>query len=157
MRPARNAPRAFLSYASQDREAVRVLAERLKARGVWVWRDEQDLRAGDRWSQVLLDVINRKVEYVILVQTPSMTTAIRGVFHREIEAAAREAEMGEFEGEKLRFVIPVKIGDCALLSSLKGFHVIDVSTADGVDALAQSILEDWNRRAALRSRAQVVA
>jgi TIR domain/SIR2-like domain len=158
VRPAPNAPRAFLSYASQDREAVRALAERLEARGVWVWRDEQDLRAGDRWSQVLLDVINRKVEYVIVVQTPSMTTAIRGVFHREIQAAlAREAEMGEFEGEKLRFVIPVKIGDCALLSSLKGFHVIDVSTAAGVDSLVQSILEDSKRRAALGSRAKGVA
>ena len=69
----------------------------------------------------------------------------------------REAEMGEFEGEKLRFIIPVKIGDCALLSSLKAFHVIDVSTADGLDSLVKSILEDSNRRAALRSRAQGVA
>jgi hypothetical protein len=44
-----------------------------------------------------------------------------------------------------------------LLSSLKGFHVIDVSTADGVDSLVKSILEDSNRRVALRSRAQGVA
>ena len=65
--------------------------------------------------------------------------------------------MGEFEGEKLRFVIPVKIGDCALLSSLRGFHVIDVSTDDGVDSLVKSILEDWNRRTALGLRAQGVA
>ena len=158
VQPTPNAPRAFVSYASGDREAIRALAEKLEARGVWVWRDEQDLRAGDKWNRVLLDVINRRVDYVIVVQTPGMTTAIRGVFHREIEAAlVREAEMGEFEGEKLRFVIPVKIGDCALLSSLNGFHVIDVSTADGVDSLVKSILEDSNRRAALRSRAQGVA
>ena len=64
-----------------------------------------------------------------------------------------EVEMGEFEGQKLRFVIPVKFGDCALLSSLKKLHVIDVGTADGVDSLVTSILEDSNRRAALRSRA----
>ena len=99
-----NAPKAFISYASEDREAVRALAEKLEARGVRVWRDEQDLRAGDKWSQVLLGVINRKVDYVVVVQTPGMTTAIRGVFHREIEAALlREAEMGEFEGEKTPF------------------------------------------------------
>jgi hypothetical protein len=86
-----------------------------------------------------------------------MTTAIRGVFHREIAAAlVRETEMGEFEGEKLRFIIPVKINDGVLLS-LKGFHVIDVNTADGVDSLVKSILEDWHRRAALRSRTQPVA
>ena len=72
-----NAPKAFISYASEDREAVRALAEKLEARGVSVWRDEQDLRAGDKWSQVLLGVINRKVDYVVVVQTPGMTTAIR--------------------------------------------------------------------------------
>jgi hypothetical protein len=87
------------------------------------------------------------------VQTPAMTTAIRGVFHREIDAAIeRHAEMGEFEGQKLRFLVPVRMGDCALLSSLKNLHVIDVSEADGVDSLIKSILEDWERRAAFQPR-----
>jgi hypothetical protein len=116
------------------------------------------LRAGDNWNEVLLDVINRKVDYVVVVQTPAMTTAIRGVFRREIDSALlRDAEMGEFEGQKLRFLIPVKIGDCALLASLKAFHAIDVRETEGVDLLVKSILEDWERRATLRPRTRGVA
>jgi hypothetical protein len=145
-------PNAFLSYASEDRQAVKALAEDLKARSVRVWRDEDDLRAGDNWDRKLLDVINTQVNYVIVVQTRAMTTATKGVFHREIAAALKvQEEMGEFEGQKLRFVVPVKIGECALLSSLKALHVIDVSTADGVDSLVKSIREDWERRAAQRA------
>ena len=72
--PSPNAPRAFVSYASEDREAVEVLAEELEARGIRVWQDKQNLRAGDDWNRVLLDVIARRVDYVIVVQTPAMTT-----------------------------------------------------------------------------------
>jgi hypothetical protein len=122
-------------------------------RGIRVWQDKQDLRAGDDWNRVLLEVIAKRVDYVIVVQTPAMTTAMRGVFHREIDAALqRQAEMGEFEGQKLRFLVPVKIGACAPLSSLERLHVIDVSEPDGVDSLVKSILEDWDRRAAFKSR-----
>jgi hypothetical protein len=149
-------PRAFLSYASEDREAVDALAEKLVVRGIRVWQDKQDLRAGDDWNQVLLDVIARRVDYVVAVQTAAMTMVTKGVFHREIEAAMlQQSEMGEFDGQKLRFLIPVRIGDCPLLSSLKVFHVIDVSDTDGVNLLATSILEDWGRRSALRSRGRV--
>jgi hypothetical protein len=151
-------PKAFLSYASENRETVKALAEELKTRGIRVWRDEDDLRAGDNWDRKLLDVISRQVDYVVVVQTPAMTTATKGVFHREIAAALKvEEEMGEFEGEKLSFVIPVKIGDCARLSSLKALHEIDVSTADGVNKLVDAIRDDWRKRAALRPRAQGVA
>jgi hypothetical protein len=70
------------------------------------------------------------------------------VFHREIAAPQqRQAGMGEIDGVQLRFLIPVKIGDPPLLSSLSHAHVIDVGRPDGVDALAQSIQEDWQRRA----------
>jgi nucleotide-binding universal stress UspA family protein len=153
-----NAPKAFISYASEDREAVKALAEKLEAHGVRIWRDQQDLRAGDKWNEVLLDVIKKKVNYVIVVQTSAMTTAISGVFHREIEAArSRDAEMGESDGQKLRFLLPVKIGDCARLSSLKDFHMIDVAEAEGVDLLVKSILEDWDKRAVLGTRTQGIA
>ena len=153
-----NTPKVFLSYASEDREAIEELAGKLETRGINVWQDKQDLRAGDNWNQVLLDVIARRVDYVVVVQTSTMTLATRGVFHREIEAAlVQQAEMGEFEGQKLRFLIPVRIGDCPLLSSLKAFHVINVDHADGVDSLVTSVLEDWSRRSSLKSRAPGVA
>jgi hypothetical protein len=153
--PSSSAPRAFVSYASEDRTAVEALAQEIETQGIRVWQDKQDLRAGDDWNRVLLDVIARRVDYVIVVQTPAMTTRIEGVFHREIEAALqRQGEMGEFEGQKLRFLIPVKLGACSLLSSLQASHVIDVSESNGVRLLVKSILEDWERRVALKASSQ---
>ncbi|MBI5771559.1 MAG: toll/interleukin-1 receptor domain-containing protein, partial [Verrucomicrobia bacterium] len=45
-------PRAvFLSYASQDGEAVRRIAEALRGAGVEVWFDLDELRGGDEWDR----------------------------------------------------------------------------------------------------------
>ena len=151
--PGANAPKAFVSYASEDRPAVEALAEALESRGIRIWQDKQDLRAGDDWDRVLLDVIAKRVDYVIVVQTPMMVSRTEGVFYREITAAARrQGEMGEFEGQRLRFLIAVTLGDCKPLATLSAGHVIDVGPEEGVAALAASILEDWDRRKALLAR-----
>jgi hypothetical protein len=141
------APCAFLSYASEDRAEVDRLREKLEESGVRVWQDKQNLRAGDRWNDVLLSVIRSKVDYAIVVQTSAMTTAVSGVFHREIKAALdKDADMGDFDGQRLRFLIPVTVGSCEPLRALADYHMIDVSESDGVQSLAQSILEDWAKR-----------
>jgi TIR domain/SIR2-like domain len=153
-RPAVGAatPKVFVSYASEDQSAVDALVGTLQGRGVQVWQDKQDLRAGANWSNVLFDVIRNRVDYTVVVQTPAMTSRVEGIFHREIDAALeRQAGMGELDGIGLRFLIPVKIGNCPLLSTLKYAHVIDVSEPQGVDALVQSIQEDWRRRTILTS------
>jgi len=145
--PGPSAPCAFLSYASEDRAAVDLLRGKLETNGVRVWQDKQNLRAGDRWNDVLLSVVKTKVDYLIVVQTPAMTTAVSGVFHREIKAAREtDADMGEFEDQRLRFLIPVTIGPCEPLRSLTDFHMIDVGESDGVNLLVQSIMEDWEKR-----------
>jgi TIR domain/SIR2-like domain len=147
-----DAPTIFLSYASEDREWVDQLADALQMRGFAFWKDRQNLRVGDRWSRVLEDVISSKVDYVVVVQTEQMALRINGVFHSEIEVALRkQSEMGEFEGQRLRFLLPVKIGECPTLSSLASFHVVTLSGPADVGALASSIEEDWKRRGRLKT------
>jgi len=149
--PVSRGPKAFVSYASEDRAAVEELAAQLEARGIDVWQDTQDLRAGDNWDNTLKDVIRRRVDYMIVVQTPAMTSRVEGVFHREIETALqRQNDMGEVDGQRLRFLIPVRIGPCNVLSALRNAHVIDVGAPAGIDALVASIDEDWQRRLALK-------
>lgn len=40
----------FLSYASQDADAARRIAQALRAEGVEVWFDENALAGGDAWD-----------------------------------------------------------------------------------------------------------
>lgn len=150
--PPAHAPKAFLSYASEDRELVENLAQELQSRGIRVWQDKQDLRAGDNWNDVLMGVIGNVVDYVVVVQTPAMVGRVEGVFHREIQVAQlRQSGMGEADGQRFRFLIPVKVGEIPLLSSLSHAHVIDVGDTAGVQALVQSIEEDWQRRTARKA------
>jgi len=41
----------FLSYASQDAEAAKRIAETLRASGIEVWFDQSDLGGGDAWDR----------------------------------------------------------------------------------------------------------
>jgi hypothetical protein len=158
LQPSDNAPLAFISYASENRDRVEELMAKLQARGINVWQDRQDLRAGDDWNQKLIRVIQKMVDYVIVLQTEEMLSRTEGVFHREIkEAQVRQSGMSEYRGEKLRFLIPVRCGDCGILSDLENRHVIDLDAPGGEEALADSILEDWRNRAALTGRSQAVA
>jgi hypothetical protein len=149
------APLAFISYASENLDRVERLMAALQARGINVWQDRQNLRAGDDWNQKLTRVIQKMVDYVIVLQTEEMLSRTEGVFHREIkEAEVRQSGMSEYEGEKLRFLIPVRCGNCGILSDLESRHVIDVDASGGEEALADSILEDWRNRTALTDRSK---
>jgi TolB-like protein/Tfp pilus assembly protein PilF len=54
LKPARTETGAvFVSYASQDAEAARKICEALRAAGVEVWFDQNDLRGGDLWDQTI--------------------------------------------------------------------------------------------------------
>jgi hypothetical protein len=46
-------PAVFLSYAREDAAATRRLAETLRAGGVEVWFDENELRGGDVWDRAI--------------------------------------------------------------------------------------------------------
>jgi len=141
------APIAFVSYASEDREQVEALAEQLEARGINVWQDKQDLRAGQKWSKVLRSVLEDQVHYVIVVQTAAMLKREEGVFYKEIEIAReRQSTMRE----DMTFLIPVTVARCPILPTLGEYHVIDITETAGIDQLAKAIQEDWQKRAARR-------
>lgn len=151
-------PLAFISYASENRDRVEELMVKLQARGIDVWQDRQDLRAGQDWNRNLTRVIRKVVDYVIVMQTAEMLSQTEGVFHEEIsQALQRQGRMAEYQGDKLRFVIPVRCGRCGMLSDLGHLHVIDIDAPGGEDALADSILEDWRRRALLTAGSKAVA
>jgi hypothetical protein len=141
--PASGAPCVFLSYASEDRPVVDHLAERLEFRGLAVWQDHKRLRAGDNWERALMYVLNKQVDYVVVVQTPAMTGRVEGVFYTEI-AEALKRQKGMRAGA--RFVFPVQHGIGTVLPELNELHSISVDTEEGVEALALSINEDWQRR-----------
>jgi TolB-like protein/lipopolysaccharide biosynthesis regulator YciM len=78
----------FLSYASQDTEAVERISEALRASGVEVWLDKSELRGGDAWDAQIKKQIHDCTLFmpVISVHTNART---EGYFRREWNLATR--------------------------------------------------------------------
>jgi tetratricopeptide (TPR) repeat protein len=96
----------FLSYASQDAEAARRIAEALRGAGVEVWFDvEGGLEHGDEWDAKIRRQIK---ECVLFIAVISANTQAReeGYFRIEWELAAERA-MGFASG--VAFILPVVI------------------------------------------------
>ena len=138
-----DAPKVFLSYASEDQEVVDKLAEKLNCSSIAVWQDKKNLRIGDNWERALKHVIDKQVNYVIVVQTSNMTQRTEGYFYQEIEEALQRKKRFK---KDIHFLLPVQIGDVKVLPILEPLHSQRVDTDDGFNALVQSIREDWEQR-----------
>jgi TolB-like protein/Tfp pilus assembly protein PilF len=72
----------FLSYAREDAEQTRRIADALRAFGIEVWFDQNELRGGDSWDQKIRRQIK---ECALFIPVISATTQERGegYFRRE--------------------------------------------------------------------------
>jgi TolB-like protein/Flp pilus assembly protein TadD len=101
-------PRAiFLSYAREDAPAARRMAEALRAFGMEVWFDQNELRGGDAWDQKIRNQIK---DCSLFIPVISATTQARneGYFRREWRMAVdRTHDMASGR----TFLLPVVIDE----------------------------------------------
>jgi TolB-like protein/Tfp pilus assembly protein PilF len=105
----RSAPRGavFLSYASQDAEAAKRIAEALRAAGVEVWFDQNELVGGDAWDAKIRKQIG---DCALFLPVISANTQARreGYFRLEWKLAAQRTHM---MSDDTAFLLPVVIDD----------------------------------------------
>jgi hypothetical protein len=143
------APIVFLCHENRDKIAADAIACELEARGIKVWLDRQSLRGGDNWVRLIPHVIEKQTNYVVVLQSPRMLDKPESYFWREI-AFAIERQTGF--GTDFRFLIPILIETHhdLPLRDLSRLHNVDLTQPNGIDALAQTITEDWKRRQPLK-------
>ena len=97
----------FLSYAHEDAESVRRIADALRAFGVEVWFDQNELRGGDSWDAKIRTQIR---SCTLCVPVISATTQARGegYFRREWKIAV---ERTHDMASGVPFLLPVVIDD----------------------------------------------
>ena len=81
--PADSSRAVFLSYASQDAEAVQRIADALRAAGVEVWFDQGELVGGDAWDRKIRQQIKECALFVPVIS--ANTQARRRVFSAGVE------------------------------------------------------------------------
>ncbi len=97
----------FLSYASQDAEAAKRIAEALRAAGVEVWFDQNELVGGDAWDAKIRKQIK---DCALLIPVISAATQARreGYFRLEWRLADQRTHL---MAKGLPFLLPVVIDD----------------------------------------------
>src|SRR5277367_2142121 len=102
-------PSVFLSYASEDREAARLLREALPTFGLEVWYDESELGGGEAWDQKIRKQI-RECDYFMPLVSAQTEARHEGYFRREWRLAVeRTLDMADDHA----FLLPVVIDDTA--------------------------------------------
>ncbi|MGB6352795.1 MAG: toll/interleukin-1 receptor domain-containing protein, partial [Steroidobacteraceae bacterium] len=100
-------PTVFLSYASEDRAAARVLGDALPAFGLEVWYDESELGGGDLWDQKIRRQI-RECDYFMPLVSAQTEARHEGYFRREWRLAVeRTLDMADDHP----FLLPIVIDD----------------------------------------------
>jgi TolB-like protein/lipoprotein NlpI len=95
----------FLSYASEDTEAARRIADALRAAGVEVWFDKSELRGGEAWDQSIRRQIR---ECTLFMPVISARTEARreGYFRLEWRLAVERTNL---MADSEIFLVPVVI------------------------------------------------
>lgn len=100
-----NGPAVFLSYAREDGAAVQRIADALRAFGIEVWFDQNELRGGDTWDQKIRSQIRTCALFVPIVSAQTEARS-EGYFRREWRLAVdRTHDMAANRA----FIVPVVI------------------------------------------------
>jgi TIR domain len=100
-------PTVFLSYASADREAARLLKDAMPTFGLEVWYDESELGGGEAWDQKIRKQI-RECDYFMPLVSAQTEARHEGYFRREWRLAVeRTLDMADDHP----FLLPVVIDD----------------------------------------------
>jgi hypothetical protein len=97
----------FLSYAREDAEAARHIADALRAFGVEVWFDMSELRGGDVWDQKIRRQIKECALFMPVISSQSDQRG-EGYFRLEWKLAVERTHL---LAEDRPFLFPVVVDD----------------------------------------------
>ncbi len=97
----------FLSYAREDTDAARRIADALRAFGVEVWFDQNELRGGDAWDQMIRSQIRTCALCIPIVSAATQARG-EGYFRREWKIAV---ERMQDMASGVPYLLPVAIDD----------------------------------------------
>src|SRR5471032_2733991 len=97
----------FLSYASQDAEAVQRLCNALRSAGIEVWFDQSELRGGDSWDASIRRQIKNCALFIPVISRNARARD-EGYFRLEWKLAVDRSHL---MAANRPFLVPVVIDD----------------------------------------------
>ena len=129
---AADSPLVFLSYFRKDADDAQQLINALAGHGIAIWRDTDRLKSGDRWLDRIADVIQKEVDFFIVLHSAHLKEGVETYVHQEIEIALKRRSR---RGRRMKFIYPVSLtANAHRLYSLDDLHVqhlVDLDAAVG--------------------------
>ena len=131
----RNAPTVFLSYTKSDRDTVGKLYKKLTNAGFKPWMDQEDLKAGEEWENKIKDAIRSSNYFIACLSKDSINK--QGVIQKELRLAL---DVRREMPESKIYLIPIRLEECDIPSSLREIHYVDYFRRDGWSKLLKSLV-----------------
>ena len=119
-------PKLFISYKRQEEEFARQLSQTLKARGLAVWIDVDEIHAGDDWQDTIQEGLDQS-DILILIVTPAA-----------MESKQVSNEWKYFNREE-KLIIPVIRQNAKLHYQLASLQQVDFENRNYNEAVEQLI------------------
>jgi hypothetical protein len=132
----------FLSYAREDEETVKNLYQKLSDAGFKPWMDKKDILPGERWKSSVRGAIRRSDFFLACLSANSVSK--RGFLQKEIKDAL---DIWQEMLDSDIYLIPVRLEDCEVPETLRGFHWVNLFEENGWTRLVESIQVGMERRA----------
>jgi transcriptional regulator with XRE-family HTH domain len=127
-------PNIFISYAHEDKVVVLEMYEELKRQGFSLWIDDKNLLPGQEWRVEIVKAIRESDVFIACLSNTSARK--RGYIQAEFRKALEVAEEMP-EGEI--FIIPVRLDDCEVPSSLSKWQWLNYFDVDEKEKLFKAI------------------
>jgi len=124
----------FVSYASEDAEAVTLLDSWLKEQGFDPWIDKRSLIPGQDWALEIPRAVTKSD--IVLVCLSRKSVEKTGYVQKEIRVALDAADQRPHGNI---FLIPVRLDDCAVPERLQHLHCVDLFRPEGHERLARAL------------------
>jgi hypothetical protein len=129
-------PTVFICHASEDKKKASEIHDALKKARLEPWLDQDALRGGDRWDELIAATIE-KVDYFVVLNSKALAAKSReaSYVNKEIKRALQADDL-RLVGH---FIVPVAIDDAPLLEPLAKFQAVDLRKPEGLSELVRAI------------------
>lgn len=126
--------KVFLCHTSGDKEVVREVYQRLRDSNTEPWLDEVNLIPGQNWRLEIPKVVKESHAIIVFLSKRSVTK--EGYVQKEMRVALDAADE---KPEGAIFVIPVRLDDCQVPSSLADFHWVDYFEVNSYEKIMRAL------------------
>lgn len=136
----------FVSYASEDRDQVKEIYDRLRLTGYDPWMDSVDIVGGEDWERTIERSLHNADFFLACLSSNSVQK--RGFLQRELLQALDKWR------EKLPddiYLIPLRLEECAMPERLAKFQAIDLFRDRGWERLLDALRTGTRRLVQERS------